>query len=848
VPVSLSNRKLKQVRRLAGQQTPEQIARATGVPMAEVVAALKDAPAASRGASAAGVPREVWFWLPLYLAVVAAPWLVSKWLHNLCNLPQSAWIQVTAVLLAGLWGAQHWGARRIELRLGPLHWPVLLFLAWSGLTGCWAVNHAEFWTVWGHWALCGVWFLVVAHAPAGAARWHRGVWLAGLGVLALGCAIYSGYWLGLPALNAQADRSWDTWGCWLLLGCWLLIGWLERERQDAPWRAIPRLLFWSGLGLSLLGFGQHFLGWQFIPQVAFPSATFANTNFTVHYLVPAIALGLGLALGEQRPRWIWTYAGALTVMLSYLFYTKSRGGWLAFALVLAAWALYGLWQWRALWCGALGRLRLAAAGSVVGLTLILIHLGPQGFHAALGEQFKRSLKDVLKLREIGDVAPPAGEGEKQIALPAPRPPTPSSAALPIPKAPVVKVGADASFAGRVKVWQNTLYMVKDYPLRGVGAGNFYVYFPIYDGRNDGQPMFSDRIQLENAHNDYVNLWAELGTPGLLLALWTLGAIAAMVGWLLVKVPQERLTTLGLGTALLALAACAITSSPMLKAVPPLVFALLIACLTRLWIELPRGLAVGVPRLVPRLLALAALLALVPLLVLQYHRCRGDNRFFYQQAAAKQQLWPRVLEFGNEALAQAPWRSKAHALNGKAYIELTRYDQAIASLERDLAVNPYSPNTLFDLGVAHAKNRQPDQAMAYYRRLEKLMPAYPRLHNNIGALFMEQQKIDQALEEFRLEGDLNPDNERVWFNYGVALIQAKQYDEALKALRYVTEIKPDWALAWKNLGVVLFVHLGQRDAGLDALAHAVTLDPNLEEADKIRAELRKAGRPVPAPQR
>ena len=62
-------------------------------------------------------------------------------------------------------------------------------------------------------------------------------------------------------------------------------------------------------------------------------------------------------------------------------------------------------------------------------------------------------------------------------------------------------------------WRGALAMARDYPLGGVGLGTFGVHFPRY------RPLLAHPAQ--EAHNDYLQVLAELGVPGLVafLLLW-----------------------------------------------------------------------------------------------------------------------------------------------------------------------------------------------------------------------------------------------------------------------------------------------------------------------------------------
>ncbi len=59
---------------------------------------------------------------------------------------------------------------------------------------------------------------------------------------------------------------------------------------------------------------------------------------------------------------------------------------------------------------------------------------------------------------------------------------------------------------RLRIWEDTLRMVRDHPFTGVGLGNYYLAFRVYQSH-----LPEDRFT-DHAHNDYLQLAAELGVP------------------------------------------------------------------------------------------------------------------------------------------------------------------------------------------------------------------------------------------------------------------------------------------------------------------------------------------------
>ncbi len=76
---------------------------------------------------------------------------------------------------------------------------------------------------------------------------------------------------------------------------------------------------------------------------------------------------------------------------------------------------------------------------------------------------------------------------------------------------------------RWTVWERTVRMLGEAPLTGVGLGAFQDAFPMY--RPPG--IESDKF-IDHAHNDYLELGAETGFPGLIAAGWAVSGLLGFV--------------------------------------------------------------------------------------------------------------------------------------------------------------------------------------------------------------------------------------------------------------------------------------------------------------------------------
>ena len=67
-------------------------------------------------------------------------------------------------------------------------------------------------------------------------------------------------------------------------------------------------------------------------------------------------------------------------------------------------------------------------------------------------------------------------------------------------------------------WGNSLMMIKEHPVLGVGLGNWRLNYPLYYKSFARDPGLDYNRHVRKAHNDYLQLASECGIPALLLFL------------------------------------------------------------------------------------------------------------------------------------------------------------------------------------------------------------------------------------------------------------------------------------------------------------------------------------------
>jgi O-antigen ligase len=120
------------------------------------------------------------------------------------------------------------------------------------------------------------------------------------------------------------------------------------------------------------------------------------------------------------------------------------------------------------------------------------------------------------------------------------------------------LGGDISTRARFLFWGVGLEMARAHPLLGVGANNYEVAYADarvqFSRRHPNSPLVSlnEDLLVGYAHNEYVQLLAELGVIGLLLFL-ILSLLLVTSFWRALKLKSQMLPALGAGGAMLAFA-------------------------------------------------------------------------------------------------------------------------------------------------------------------------------------------------------------------------------------------------------------------------------------------------------
>ncbi len=285
---------------------------------------------------------------------------------------------------------------------------------------------------------------------------------------------------------------------------------------------LRNFLILFGLGLAVFGLMQHFTWngkyyWVIEPSAppTSPFGPFVNHNHFAGYMELILPLPVALVVTRAaRGELALLYAFAAVMMGVANIVSLSRGGMISLVAALVFVVALGFKPRNEARLGERKLLRfgLPAAVSRIGAAaVILLTIGAGVWWVGADPVIRRVEKSELTLNA------PARDPRKE-----------------------------SFFESRGWIWTDTVAMIRDNWVTGVGLGAFQTAYPIYS-QQDGA------VLIGQAHNDYLQIVADCGVLGAGLALWFIFLVARDTARALRhRDPQMAGTALGAAAGIFAL--------------------------------------------------------------------------------------------------------------------------------------------------------------------------------------------------------------------------------------------------------------------------------------------------------
>ncbi|HCR16273.1 MAG TPA: hypothetical protein DIU35_02220 [Candidatus Latescibacteria bacterium] len=535
----------------------------------------------------------------------------------------------------------------------------------------------------------------------------------------------------------------------------------------------------TGSIVAVVGLLQHNGVYSFNSRWNIPISTIGNVNFVAEYYNVVFPIAITLLFIPQR---FWICLGALLscfLMSCHLVVLGSRGGWLGATVALVIMGIVV----------AIRHFRISRRIlDTVVVVVVVIGLGcpvaasllsdiPVGADRTLGhltadywERTVNRTEDALKLK-------------------------------------------DDSSQQRVLLWEDTLRLVLDRPLFGVGVGNFEYHIPAYTSRQslEVKMRMEEQNKMElmaySAHNEYLEVWAETGILGLAFFCVLMYQISVALLKLLKRYlrGEETLLVVGLAGAFAATLTHSFFSTNLHDPASAVHFWIVVGMVWSLKMNAEgegrlglllteaRGVALGLISAGMLVLTITVVLGVQTLLG-AYNYCRGMVWF-------QREDYVEAAEFLEKASAYRYTHDFAVFQNlGMSLYNENKYEDAAMAFQKSLFRHRNNASASYYLGRTLSQLGRTDAALPHLKKSVDLNPLSAEYRTGWGEALGREGRGKEAIRELKEAVHLDPNAWEAVYALGYNYKEAGNYAEAISAYRKALALKPGKAEVTNSLAV------------------------------------------------
>lgn len=380
---------------------------------------------------------------------------------------------------------------------------------------------------------------------------------------------------------------------------------------------------------------------------------------------------------------------------------------------------------------------------------------------------------------------------------------------------------EPSIKSRLLIWNVTLNMIKDNPVLGMGLGAFSLNYPEYqaDFLLSHPEYINVNGKAEEAHNEYLQMWAELGLIGLILFLFIILLFYKSSLNFIKEINQDKnknkdrdrnkdrvkFIVLGLIVGITSTLIHGLASFPFHVPALGAVFFLLVGLvmafenisgksgeemdpkedLKKKDIKLKTGIKVFVMAIIIILMALVVNGAVLKPYLAEIY-------YFQGLGYGLQDKYEKALPKLEYALKLNPHNgSILHTLGG-VYFSLDDCGKAIELSEEALKYR-VDKTTSRNLGLFYLSAGLYDKAKSNFIYALYLDPKYSDAYQYLGQLCYLEGDMDKAISIWNKGLEMNPDysnNYVIYYNLGLAYSEKGLAEKAEKNFNKVLELAPE----------------------------------------------------------
>ncbi len=338
-----------------------------------------------------------------------------------------------------------------------------------------------------------------------------------------------------------------------------------------------------------------------------------------------------------------------------------------------------------------------------------------------------------------------------------------------------------SVKSRILIWKTTFDIIKKNPFMGVGPGNFKInYLKYCIGKKDVLTPTSENV--ENVHNDFLEITAETGIIGLFLFLFLLFRIFR-TGFC-----KQTLLTAAILSSISGMLVNSLASFPFKNPATLFIFFLNLSFLDLIFRRGKYKIKIS-----KKIIFIFFIIYSISVFIIDSHAISGN--FYYSLNKKYEKINPSfALKMGKKSIMENPYNYKPYFICGRIYLSAGKIKEAIEYFKESEKLYPYLDTLQNNIGIAYFKAGNYQMAERHFLISLRINKNRPETYNNLGSLYLETGNIDKGIEFFEKAVKLKPSFYLAYFNLGIAYFEKEDYRKAEKNFKKVIEIKPDFSPA------------------------------------------------------
>ncbi len=183
---------------------------------------------------------------------------------------------------------------------------------------------------------------------------------------------------------------------------------------------------------------------------------------------------------------------------------------------------------------------------------------------------------------------------------------------------------------------------------------------------------------------------------------------------------------------------------------------------------------------------------------------------------------------DKALKVEPSLSPAYYNRGLAWAGLDHMTEAISDYDKAIALKPDFAAAYNNRGVAHARAGRSYEALRDYDEALRLKPDYAQAYTNQGNVYTQLGQPADAIRDYDKAIMLNPEFAEAYYNRAIADGRLGRWDEAIRDCTRLLALNPGNAAAYNSRGNAL-ANANRPDDAIRDFNQAIALNPGYAEA-------------------